>query len=207
MEKNEKYINTQAVYKELGTKYLKILNGVEIKEINDFIDLLPAGARILEVGCAGARDTKIFCEHGLEVTGIDLENKFLQFCRKRVSGAKFVKMNVLDLRFKDNYFDAIWAFAVLLHLEKKDLPKALNNCRHKLKPGGKIFIAVKRGRGEEYISEKLSEDKKRFYSFYLKYELEQYLKNSNFRILSSQVVVDELARSSTQWLYVIAEKK
>ena len=47
------YKNTIKVYKKLGKKYIQAIEDVKIEELNDFMDVLPRGGRVLDVGCAG----------------------------------------------------------------------------------------------------------------------------------------------------------
>lgn len=121
-----------------------------VLKVFDFIKTLPKGGRILDVGCSAGRDSKRFAQNGFEIIGIDLVDVFLQEARKNVPEAKFLKMDLRRLNFSENYFDAIWAMAVLLYIEKKDLPETLNGFYNVLKPRGKLFITVKRGSGSKF---------------------------------------------------------
>ncbi|HOZ36713.1 MAG TPA: class I SAM-dependent methyltransferase [bacterium] len=77
------------------------------------------------MGCAGGRDVGEFMKRKFEVVGIDLVDIFLKECKKKYSRAKFFKMNAKQLKFPSAYFDAVWALGVLLHINKKDIPKTL----------------------------------------------------------------------------------
>jgi len=94
-------------------------------ELNDFTDLLSKGSLVLDAGCAAGRDSVKFIEKGHRVVGIDLSSVLLKEARKRVPKAKFRKMDMRRLTFSKNYFDAIWANASLLHLQKKEVAKVL----------------------------------------------------------------------------------
>lgn len=200
------YRKTIELYEKLGKKYVEDIAGTDIRELPDFVGLLPRGSRVLDVGCAGGRDSKKFLEAGFEVVGIDLVDVFLEEARKNTPRAKFIKMDLLDLEFPDNHFDGIWAIAVLLHLKKEDIPKALKGFRRVLKSKGILYIRVKRGSGEKYKEERLSDGEKRFFSYFLKNELERFVKNAGFRIISSKIFSDLLGRKNLKWIGLLAEK-
>ncbi len=134
------YQNTIKVYDKLGENYLrKIAKVIPVARIG-FLKNLPKGADILDVGCAGGRDAKEFVKRGFAVTGIDLSGIFIKIAKKEVPKARFLKMNVLDLKFSKESFDAIWAQAVLLHLDRKDVPKTMKSFYTILRKGGLLDI-------------------------------------------------------------------
>ncbi len=206
MKKQQEDRKTKETYESLGRAYLDSIKNVDIEGFFEFIKTLPEGGRVLDVGCAGGRDSKRFAQNGFEVVGIDLADEFLKEAKKNVPEAKFLKMDLRELDFPENYFDAIWAVAVLLHIRKESILETLNGFRKILKSKGKLFITVKRGRGSKYVREKLSGDKQRFFTYFFKYEMEDFVRKSGFRILNSQISSDILGRKDVQWIIVEAEK-
>lgn len=204
--KENTYQKTIEIYEKLSKRYIKDIAGTNIKQLPDFVKLLPKVSRVLDVGCAGGRDSKKFIKAGFEVVGIDLVDVFLKEAKKSVPQAEFIKMDLLNLKFSDNYFDGIWANAVLLHLKKEDIPQALKGFHRILKPKGKLYVSVKRGRGEKHKEEKLSGENKRFFSYFLKNELEGFIKNAGFKIISSNIFPDSLGRQDLKWIGVLLEK-
>lgn len=204
--KDKKYQETIKVYEKLGKGYVNYVEPYTPKEFYDFIKLLPQNGRVLDVGCCGGRDSKKFIEKGFKVIGIDLTNSFLKEARKRVPEAKFIKMDLRYLKFPKNYFDAIWAQAVLLHLEKKDMTKALKGFYRVLKDNGKIHIRVKKGRGIYYNKEKLLGKERRLFTCFLKKELEDFVKKVGFKIISSRFFPDDAGRKGVKWICIWAEK-
>jgi len=204
--RGNKYKKTIELYKKLGEKYIKDIKKFTPKEFPGFVKLLSKGNRVLDVGCAGGRDSKKFIRKGFKVIGVDLVDSFLKEARKTVPEAKFIKMDVCKLKFPKNYFDAIWANAILLHIKKKDIPKALKGFFKILKPGGKLHIRVKKGTGRGYKKEKLSGGKKRLFTYFLKDELEKSVEKTNFKIISSKIFPDDLGRKEIKWISIWAEK-
>jgi hypothetical protein len=75
-----------------------------------------------------------------------------------------------------------------------------------LGPKGKLYIGVKRGSGEKYKEERLSGGEKRFFSYFFKNELEKFVKNAGFRIVSSKIFPDSLGRKDLKWIGLLSEK-
>lgn len=175
-------------------------------ELPEFIKLLKLNSRVLDVGCAGGRDSQHFIKAGHKVIGIDIVDIFLKEAKKRVPGATFKKMDLMKLDFPNNYFDAIWAHAVLLHFSKKDLPKILKSFNQILKSGGILHVRLKRGYGEHFVKEKLTENKKRLFTYYKKKEVESALRDAKFKIVASRLFPDELKRQDVKWISVWGRK-
>lgn len=202
----DRYQKTKDTYHSLGLKYLQNIAPAKPAGIDDFIKLIPKAGHILDVGCAGGRDSKYFVSKGFQVTGIDVVNKFLSQARKDVPQASFKNMDLLDLKFKPESFNAVWAVAVLLHLKRKDVPKALKNFYQVLKPGGILQIRVKQGQGLEYKKEKLSQGQSRVFTYFLEPEIKDLIKKAGFKIKSTTIFSDELNRSFVKWISITALK-
>lgn len=205
-EKDEIYQQTRAVYKKLGEKYIENIKDLNPKELREFIGMLPSDAKVLEIGCAGGRDSKVFLDRGFNLTGIDLVEEFIDFTKEACPEGEFYQMDVLDLDFPDKKFDAVWAHAVLLHLYDDDLLKALNNLNKVLKPGGKLFVSLKLGDRDDLIIDKLSNGEKRYFNLTTKDKIMTYLKESGFKIIKYNIASDYAGRDDVKWVTIFAEK-
>lgn len=116
--------------------------------LDKFVSYLMPGARILDVGCAGGRDTQWFLEHGFLADGIDIAPTFLAMARTRVPEASFREMSVEELDYADATFDGVWCSCVLIHLPKAGARRAVTEMLRVLKPGGILYLLVKEGAGE-----------------------------------------------------------
>jgi ubiquinone/menaquinone biosynthesis C-methylase UbiE len=117
------------------------------------------------------------------VTGIDISEKLLELARIAVPGAKFYSADIRHLSFEKNMFDGIWACASIHHIKHKELPKVFSELFAILKPGGVLYIHVKKGEGEMYIEEPSIPGKKRFYSLFSKELLKKYCEDAGFTVL------------------------
>ena len=102
------------------------------------------GKHLLEVGCGMGYDSLEFLKRGVRVTATDLTPNAVSLTRRyfEIEGVQAEDVrtaNVLDLPFKDNTFDAVWANGVL-HATG-DTAKAIQETRRVLKTGGRAIIS------------------------------------------------------------------
>jgi len=111
------------------------------------IDSLPAGSRVLDLGCGtGVPTTRQMTDAGFEVVGIDLSRRMVQLAREYVPAATFHQLDIADLRPGGPHdlgrFDAVAAFFSLLMLPRVEIPLALQTVRHLLVPGGLFVLSM-----------------------------------------------------------------
>ena len=120
--------------------------------------------RLLEVGAGTGRDGRFFADQGREVTCIDLSPEMVQLCRNK--GLEAQVMDVVELSFADESFDAIYSFNSLLHLSKSELPAVLLEIRRVLRREGLFYFGTYGGFDHEGVHEGDDHDPPRFFSFY-----------------------------------------
>ena len=96
------------------------------------------GASVLDVGC-GTGGTTAYLTRGHRVTGCELEQQALRFCRRR-GIERLVRASVERLPFRDECFDAALCLDVLEHHE--DDVAVASEARRVLKPGGLLLATV-----------------------------------------------------------------
>jgi SAM-dependent methyltransferase len=101
---------------------------------------LPAGSRVLEVGCGTGRTACLLAEMGCIVTGLDIRPEMVAKSRIRAerlhADVCFVEGDACDLSFADNEFDVVMVESVS---NFADTSKALAEYRRVLKPGGVLY--------------------------------------------------------------------
>ncbi|NQV09486.1 class I SAM-dependent methyltransferase [Candidatus Woesearchaeota archaeon] len=169
-------------------------------QLNQFVSFLN-GKKVLDAGCGAGRDVEYLTEEKLDVIGIDISDNMLKEARKRVKGAKFKKMDLLDIKLKPKSFDGVWCSATLLHFRKRDAPKVLKNFHNVLKKDGVVYISAKEGEGEKVLDSGFIKAP-RFFSFYKQVELEILVEENGFEIITSYSEKAE----ETNWLNIFARK-
>lgn len=119
------------------------------KCVEEFAELLPDGARVLDVGCGtGYPIDRYLTDKGFEVVGIDVSEGMLSHARALcLDKADFIKCDFLD--YNDNKkFDAIIAFDSLWHVPLADQAKLYEKAAELLKTGGFLMFTHGKDRGE-----------------------------------------------------------
>jgi SAM-dependent methyltransferase len=140
--------------------------GWKIKERADFLSMLQKEGKhsLLEVGSGPGRDGLFFLENGLKVTCIDLSPENINLCRKKGLTAYVMDMN--NMFFPDNSFDAAYSLNSLLHLSKVELPGVLKDIHYILRSGGLFYMGVYGGNDFEGFRENDVTVPPRFFSYY-----------------------------------------
>ena len=111
-----------------------------IDELEQLLNTLPKGSKVLDVGCGTAHLTHWIKEKGFDVTGVEPSENMLKLATQNFPDIKIVNSIASALPFDDGYFDIIVSFEVLRYLDKKENIKSYKEFYRVLKPGGKIFI-------------------------------------------------------------------
>ncbi len=172
-----------------------------------FLSLLKAGDRVLDVGCGAGIKSKYLVEKGMEVTGIDFSEKFIELAKKEAPKASFQVLDMREVESLGQQFEGVFAQASLLHIPKKEIREVLEGLVSVLKAEGYLYVAVK-GRRMEEVEEGVRVEKdygyeySRFFSYYLMEELEEYFKSFNLDIVYRNVK----RVGQTEWLQIIGRK-
>jgi SAM-dependent methyltransferase len=119
---------------------------------------------LLEIGTGHGRDSLFFQEQGFKVTGIDISHAMASLCRKK--GIPAFVMDMVELGFENNSFDAVYALNSFLHLPKSEFSKTLESVCNVLKPAGLLCLGMYGGFDFEGIWDQDTYTPKRFFSFH-----------------------------------------
>ena len=121
-----------------------------------FEKYLKEGVYILDAGCGSGRDSKYFLSKGYKVKAIDGSEELCKLASDYLGQeVECIKFN--DLSF-DREFDAVWACASLLHVDKRDIKNVIHKMYRSLKRNGVICASFKYGdtdriQGERYFND------------------------------------------------------
>jgi SAM-dependent methyltransferase len=113
--------------------------------LDPFLDRLPPGASILEMGCGDGRDAAWMSARGFDVHPSDGTPAMARLASERL-GREVPVMDFADLDAV-GAFDAVWCQASLLHLAEAELAPVLTRIHRALKPGGWHWASYKDGTG------------------------------------------------------------
>jgi len=137
---------TLAFYQKQAPRYTMSFGQAPSRHLDRFLDRLSPGARILEMGCGGGRDSARIRERGFDLDATDGTPAMVTKANERFEvGARLMRFEELDA---EEAYDAVWAHACLLHVERARLPAILSAIHRALKSGGWHYASYKLGDGE-----------------------------------------------------------
>jgi len=98
--------------------------------------------KILVPGSGYGRNTKLFSEAGLDVSGIDISSISCGMANKFDTQTSFHCGSVLDMSFLPDNYDAIYCFNTLHLFYENERRIFITECSDRLKKGGLIFFTV-----------------------------------------------------------------
>ncbi len=113
------------------------------RHLEPFLERLPAGARILELGCGSGRDAAQMEARGFTVDPTDGVAEMAAQAAARLGRA--VRVMRFDELSAEAEYDGIVAAYSLLHVPREGLPDVLHRIWRALKPGGWHAATYKSG--------------------------------------------------------------
>jgi MPBQ/MSBQ methyltransferase len=107
------------------------------------LDQLPAGSKVLDVGCGIGGSARILArDYNLDVIGISISpaqvDRATELTTQGLS-CRFEVMDALDLQMADHSFDAVWSVEAGPHMPDKQ--RYADELLRVLKPGGLLAVA------------------------------------------------------------------
>lgn len=99
-------------------------------------------AKVIEIGCGDGRDAVEIMKRSVAYTGFDPSKKMIELARQRLPQASFQVDDAVSFKYPENV-DLIFAFSSLLHLNSKELEKALMLISSSLNSDGLLYISLK----------------------------------------------------------------
>ena len=186
-------------YNQNAAAFVENTRNVDFHPIQDeFLEKLPVGARILDLGCGSGRDTKYFLERGYEVDAID-GSKELCALASEYTGIP-VKCQLFQELDEVGKYDGIWACSSLLHLSLGELDDVLHRIEKALKPQGILYMSFKYGVFE-------GERNGRYFLDFTEEKLNQLLeKHEGLQQLGSFQTEDARPDREEKWLNLFLRK-
>jgi len=162
--------------------------------VDMLVEILPAGATILELGIGPGQDFDRLSRH-FSVTGSDTSHEFLRLFRERHEDADVLYLDAITLEI-ERTFDCIFSNKVLIHMPQHDLSTSLARQCNVLNDHGLVLHSFWHGNGDAEYN-----DLRLFY--YTEDEIES-LMSHHFDILDIGRHAKMAANDS---VYVLARKK
>jgi predicted TPR repeat methyltransferase len=113
--------------------------------LQSFINQMPAGAHVLDLGCGPGTASMHMKKAGLRPDPVDASTGMIAIAKEKIQlNARLATFH--DITGKDLY-DGIWANFSLLHAAPEDLPHHFQALATATKPGGILHVGMKTGEG------------------------------------------------------------
>lgn len=143
-----------------------------------FIDAMPEGAHVLDLGCGPGFAAAEMADAGLVVVAVDASEEMIELAARHPGVS--ARLETFDDISGADLYDGIWANFSLLHAPRRDMPRHLAGLAKALKPGGRFHIGVKSGTGEK--RDRLG----RLYTYYQEAELRRLLEEAGLNVTDAK---------------------
>lgn len=168
--------------------------------LRELIETCPRGARVLDLGCGPAQDARYLAQKGYRSVGLDAVQEFLAWARSTNAATPLIRADIRHLPFALRAFDAVWAAASLIHLQKRDVRLALAALRAITVPGGRFAATFVHGTASGVLARGWLPG--RYISRWTKAELARAVERSGWTIDSLQTVTNRERKG--RWLNLTA---
>lgn len=169
--------------------------------IDKNLAMLGSKPKILEIGSGSSKDADYVASRGFDMEVTDASQGFVDHLIK--TGKKARLLNALTDDLGTGY-DMVFADAVFLHFNRRQLALVLGKVYASLKPNGRLVFSLKEGRGEEMTKHKLGVP--RYFSFWEADEIKKLLTSVGFGDVQIKLNADYRGTTRPAWLLVDAVK-
>jgi SAM-dependent methyltransferase len=172
--------------------------------LTTFIENLPNGARVLDLGCGSGQTSTARLATRFRVTGVDLSATQIKLARRHVPDAAFIHGDFTRLEFADASFDGITAFYSISHVPRERHGRLFGTIHRWLAPGG-LFLATLGARDSpDWTGPWLGDVM--FFSSHGADENRRLLRMAGFELLLDEVRVTAEPDGDVPFLWVIARR-
>lgn len=120
----------------------------ELECLRDFLNMLPGGARVLDLCCGAGYESRRMADLGYEAVGIDFSEESLKIARQKNPAISFYREDMLRDYSYIGAVDGIMVIAGLVHIETEKLPLAFEQMHKVSKKEGKLLVSIREGIGK-----------------------------------------------------------
>ena len=197
---------TIAVYDARAAEYADfVTREKEDPSLQVFMEALPSGARVLDLGCGNGASSAVMVDHGFNVTAVDASLEMVKICEgiQGVTARQSTFDDVIrDVPTSDNLYTGIWANFSLLHVSKAECRRVMLGLNTLCQQPAWLHIGMKTGDGEQ--RDRLG----RHYVYYSDTELQSLMADAGFEL--QKTIVGEsagLAGDLEPWMTLLGVRR
>jgi len=195
-------------YDRLSGQYLEWVAHIEgdprDRMLVELAQRLPAGGRVLDLGCGpGVPSTKALAQR-FDVVGVDISAAQIGLARKNVPEATFIHGDLTRIELPDASFDGVTAFYSISHVPREDHPRVFARIARWLVPGGLFLATLGATDNPDWVDEWLGGPM--FFSSHDAATNRALLRAAGFRLELDETITMREPEGSVTFLWVIARK-
>ncbi|MHA2246294.1 MAG: class I SAM-dependent methyltransferase [Candidatus Hodarchaeales archaeon] len=173
----------------------------------DILNSFPRGIRLLELGCGSGRDAALLYSIGFDVYISDGSEEILNQAisiHPELKGRHFLITLPNKLPFLNESYDGIYAIALLMHLQQKDIIGVFLELNRILRKNGLFFFSVPLSR--EDVNKNGRDNQGRWFLLLPLEVWKKFIREANFKLVSIKESWDGSGRS-VKWVSFLVKKQ
>jgi len=150
--------------------------------LDDFADRVHQQGTVCDLGCGPGHIARYLKDRGVEVCGIDLSATMLEHATRLNPDIPFHKGDMRTLGFPSESFTGIAAFYSLIHLQRHEVPQALQEIHRVLQPNAWLLLAFHGGEGEVHAENWFDQGVAIDATLFTSEEMAGYLRVARFQV-------------------------
>ena len=195
-------------YDAIAERYLawssRIDDPTRTRMLDDFAGRLPAGSKVLDLGCGtGLPATRVLAER-FQVTGVDSSPRQLAAACRNVPTASFIQGDLATLDLPDASFDGVSAFYAISHVPREEHPALFRHVARWLRTDGCFLATLGARDSPDWIGEWLGAPM--FFSSFDAARNRRLVREAGFELLVDDVIDTIEPEGPVPFLWVLARR-
>jgi cyclopropane fatty-acyl-phospholipid synthase-like methyltransferase len=179
---------------------------LRILYVGKLFDRLPAGCRVLELGCGAGVPVAKALVNRYEVVGVDISSEQLVLAKLNVPTARFVRTDMRSIDFHGGAFDAVIALYSLTHVPREEHGDLLSRIHDWITQRGYALVNI--GAGDDPGT--VEDDWLGAPMFFSSYDADtnrQLIEGAGFEIIEASVIPQQERGRRVAFLWVLAQAR
>jgi uncharacterized protein YdhG (YjbR/CyaY superfamily)/predicted TPR repeat methyltransferase len=182
----------------------RVADAPRARFLAEFTRRLPAGSRVLDLGCGAGLPTTGELARRYKVIGVDISEAQISAARRNVPDGTFVQSDFAELRFDAGSFDGVVALYAISHLPRDEHAELFRRIADWLAPGGLFMATLGASDSPDWIGPWLGVPM--FFSSYDAATNRRLLLEAGFDVLIDEVLEVDEPEGTVAFEWVLARK-